>query len=364
MKMRKNQKQKATIVGLVTTALCLLMFTITMSFAFFTARNNASSNSMQFGTLEVNVGSVALSKDVGHELVPGCTINLEGIITLGSSTIEAFVRIKPEVNITTWNGTVLSKTNAQNQLKGLIIGAFEKEDSNNVKQGDFIRATGDNAYLYYAGKFLPSSSTAPDGIKSYNFASNNISFEVDRLTIGNDWQGCEFTVKITADAIQAHHVGVDSVTYGASQTYTTKQALVDAIANASVNGDAWSAVSAGESVVEITPLEDLDVDIITDGTTSQGASFNGISEMKSLCEVVSTNSSLVNNGNNAERTVKVCGNSNTGTSVIVPDYVLNDNGTWKKAVEGQSLEADYNKGSSNVYKVTEIGLFFYRRGCI
>ena len=157
MKLAK-QKQKQTIVGLVTAIICLLMFTTAMTFAYFTARNSAESTAMQFGTLAVGInGYSAVSAD-SHTLVPGCTINLAGNIELAeransaingtiesNSTIGAFVRIKLTIEPATSGDTLPDTTG----LLSTITTAF----------GSNWLTSGSDGYLYYAGKFMPVGTT-------------------------------------------------------------------------------------------------------------------------------------------------------------------------------------------------------------
>ena len=291
MKLAK-QKQKVTIVGLVTAIICWLMFTTAMTFAYFTARNSAESTAMQFGTLAVGInGYSAVSAD-SHTLVPGCTINLAGNIELAEiendvivndSTIGAFVRIKLTIEPATSGDTLPDTTG----LLSTITTAF----------GSNWLTSGSDGYLYYAGKFMPVGTTTLGTNEVTVFNLSSVNFKFNENTFGNDWQGKSFKLKIEAEAIQADHVGITP-----AQITTGGQDLVNAIAGAkqtNASESAWDSITGGPDY--ITNLSFTEITSIEENTT--------------------------------KGEVSVGGNLYTSGNVVVPSYVKNVGDGWLVASE-------------------------------
>ena len=314
MKLAK-QKQKQTIVGLVTAIICLLMFTTAMTFAYFTARNSAESTAMQFGTLAVGInGYSAVSAD-SHTLVPGCTINLAGNIELAeransaingtiesNSTIGAFVRIKLTIEPATSGDTLPDTTG----LLSTITTAF----------GSNWLTSGSDGYLYYAGKFMPVGTTTLGTNEVTVFNLSSVNFKFNENTFGNDWQGKSFKLKIEAEAIQADHVGITP-----AQITTGGQDLVNAIAGAkqtNASESAWDSITGGPDY--ITNLSFTEITSIEENTT--------------------------------KGEVSVGGNLYTSGNVVVPSYVKNVGDGWLVASEEES-------NSYEAYAVTTVANTVY-----
>ena len=125
---KNKSNQNKTIVKLSIVIVLLLMFTVSMSFAYFTANRNVTSGTMTFGTLEVELNSYTASSTACHSnMVPGCTIALAGSITTGSNTnIDAFLRIKPTIVVEqVGTGDYAQESAIINALKPLLISAIE-----------------------------------------------------------------------------------------------------------------------------------------------------------------------------------------------------------------------------------------------
>ena len=356
-----KQKQKRTIVGLVISMICLLMFTVTMTFAYFTARNSAESTAMQFGTLAVGInGYNAVSAD-SHTLVPGCTINLAGNIELAErendvivndSTIGAFVRIKLTIEPATSGDTLPDTTG----LLSTIQTAF----------GSNWLTSGSDGYLYYAGKFMPVGTTTLGTNEVTVFNLSSVSFKFNENTFGNDWQGKSFKLKIEAEAIQADHVGVTD-----SQITTGGQTLVDAIANAKANNEtdsAWNGVSSGASGNEQgqdeqnNPLAEASLQYLdftpvnADGSAISGATTlsESANEMPTLNGGKATASNLMANGTKFV-SVKSKADTNKATGdIAIPAYIKVENRSVAIATKDEWQ-------ANNAYKVIKIDSYAFQR---
>ena len=101
--MKKAKRQDKTLIMLCIGVVFMLIVTAVMSFAYFTARAQSETQTIQFGVLELDpINNFSLTSDEGHTpIVPGCTINMAGTIKLTTaSNVDAFVRLKPTVKVT------------------------------------------------------------------------------------------------------------------------------------------------------------------------------------------------------------------------------------------------------------------------
>ena len=101
--MKKAKRQDKTLLMLCIGVVFMLIVTAVMSFAYFTARAQSETQTIQFGVLELDpINDFSLTSNEGHTpIVPGCTINMAGTIKLTqTSNVDAFVRLKPTVAVT------------------------------------------------------------------------------------------------------------------------------------------------------------------------------------------------------------------------------------------------------------------------
>ncbi|MGN1227585.1 MAG: hypothetical protein ACI4TX_02985, partial [Christensenellales bacterium] len=110
--MKKNayKKQNATLMALIIGVIVMLAITTALSFAYFTSSKQSGEQTLTFGVLEIDSeslnGFTVSSNECHAKMVPGCTVDLSGVIKLATgSTVDAFVRMKPTVSITLANGT-------------------------------------------------------------------------------------------------------------------------------------------------------------------------------------------------------------------------------------------------------------------
>ena len=231
--MKKAKRQDKTLLMLCIGVVFMLIVTAVMSFAYFTARAQSETQTIQFGVLELDpVNDFNLTSKEGHmPIVPGCTINMAGTIKLtDKSNVDAFVRLKPTVTVTK-DG--VKGTDGQ---KAKFVALFNDALSAGTESSWLKRNDGTtDDYLYFVGKFSNGETNARI-VEKFDFTGS--SFTIDPTTFGNEWQGVTVSIGLTVQAIQASHVDVDDVNsdkYPA--TADGDQALVNAIANA----EAWNS---------------------------------------------------------------------------------------------------------------------------
>ena len=218
--MNKAKKQDKTLLMLCIGVVFMLIVTAVMSFAYFTARAQSETQTIQFGVLELDpINDFSLTSKESHTpIVPGCTINMAGTIKLTTaSNVDAFVRLKPTVTVTK-NGKPVTNVSADTFVT-LFNEALSKDN------GKWKTPTTADGYLYFVGKFSKGATNARI-VESFNFTGS--SFTIDPTTFGNEWQGVTVSIGLTVQALQSAHVGVDDVT---DKTYPQAQDLVNAIAN-------------------------------------------------------------------------------------------------------------------------------------
>ena len=220
--MKNVKKQDKTLFALCIGVVFMLIVTAVMSFAYFTARAESETQTIQFGILELDsIDGFELKNEENQnvKIVPGCTINMAGTIKLtDTSNVDAFVRMKPTVKVTK-NGQAAT---------GVSADTFVELFNSALSSGNGSWKTPETAdgYIYFAGKFS-NSNTGTNIIKSFNLS--NASFELDATKFGNVWQGVEVSIGLTVQALQSAHVGVDNV--ADTTTYPNLQSLVNAIAS-------------------------------------------------------------------------------------------------------------------------------------
>ncbi|MGN1227763.1 MAG: leucine-rich repeat domain-containing protein, partial [Christensenellales bacterium] len=342
-----NKKQNATLMALIIGVIVMLAITTALSFAYFTSSKQSGEQALTFGVLEIDdtangLGGFSVSSDLCHaKMVPGCTVKLGGVIKLSTdSTVDAFVRMKPTVSITLSSGT--ANATQKNKFVDLFNDAISTASSS-----AWLKSNSNDGYLYYAGKFS-NTATGTNITDEFNLA--DASFKLDVTEFGNEWQGATVTIKLTVQALQSSHVGIDDFS-----VYATNQLLVNAIAGVKVSEaeDAeriWSSVF----VEEVEPVFEEVINLSFTNTTpsSESTSLNN-DNIKALNEVGADDVNLMaENGN----TVSVGGVSSdvTKEDVDIPAYVKYDAITnkWYKCTN-KDLSTEYVT-NTDIYKVTTI----------
>lgn len=223
--MKKQNTQSKVIVALTAVVLLLVALSATLTFAYFTATNNASSTQMQFGTLSLTSPTATAAKadtctEATTKLVPGCSITVSGGATV-EGNIDALMRLRVTAEV--------YKTKKLNNDNELV----------NIEQGD----EGAAQYALVDNKVVPFGSTgtpfwavkdetagenfltsikaaAPTGWQvsgNYFYSTKLVSgtvapaeftstFATSAANLGNDWQGAYVQFKVVAEAIQADHL--------------------------------------------------------------------------------------------------------------------------------------------------------------
>ena len=308
--MKKVKRQDRTLFVLVLGVAFMVIVTVVMSFAYFTASAESGTQTIQFGVLELEPltgqNSFTITSDNHIPIVPGCTIAMGGVIKLTqTSTVDAFVRMKPTVKVTK-NGEEVTEVSANT-----FIELFNSALSNSAN-GQWKTPTTADGYLYFAGKFS-NSKIGTNIVSLYDLSS--ASFELDATKFGNVWQGVEVLISLTVQALQSAHVGVDDVS-GEAQT------LVDQIAKM----EAWKTeFNSGEVVVEDPALVAKEIESMSKLTFTVDA-------------------------DETAKTVSVKGIDKTTTigDIAIPAYVKkNTDGTYERTNEA-------HKNDDNVFCVTSI----------
>ena len=234
MKLKQN-KQSKLVIALSAVILLLVALSATLTFAYFTAKQEQTTgSSLNFGTLKIDTSKVEGVKFTktdsceGAMIVPGCTIGTTAkIVVLSEDTnIGAYIRIKMTVN----------SEEATITANNLLPGSKWAYAVDNVKLGE---KTGTNdtedVYLYYTEKVT----------KDTQIDFSDISFAVD-VSNGNTLQGKTVTFKLTVEAIQAAHAngGTDIDLTNA----TTARDKAEAIARAT---DAWNAAKTQDNATNV-----------------------------------------------------------------------------------------------------------------
>lgn len=191
MKM-KQKSQSKLVIAMSAVILLLVALSATLTFAYFTSSTNQSDNTLKFDVLELSLSDGAGFTQASGEhaldkLVPGCTVNMNGKVTLTGA--KAFLRMKIDITATKADVTMTdtAATNAIAAAIGSVLLAGGETATNKWQQ------IGNDWYCVVAQE-------AGDVV---DFTGK--SFELDKATIGNVWQGATITVKYSFQAVQADH---------------------------------------------------------------------------------------------------------------------------------------------------------------
>ena len=336
-----NKSQNKVVYALSILLVVMLALTTFMSYAYFTSRIQSSETGLTFGVLALDASDAGMGKfsvssnDTHTKIVPGCTLEMDGIIKLtAESNVDALVRVKPNITITLGDGSNASDAQVNKFLR-LFNGAF----TSYTDSVWFEPSTADG-YIYYAGKLTNSTITTEQrAINSFDLSTLN--FKLSETEFGNEWQGAVVTIKLSVQAIQADHLGITDIE--STTEFANSQQLVDTIAGQEV----WVEFASGEPVLET--ITDLNIQVTSLANASTVS--NNASTLGGLNEDKVQNVNLLADG---ENTVAVGGNATTAGALVIPDYIMWDDasGTWckdKNNTLGNSYGID-----ANVFKVTAI----------
>jgi hypothetical protein len=256
--MKKQRTQSKLIASLTAIVLLLVALSATLTFAYFTAQSETTSDSLQFGTLTITQADIQLGSACGScqalktNLTPGCSVTLGGSATIASS-IDYYVRANFQVNVTKENVNINAeptdaiRTNGATTYQGIILeelfgaGAGTGIISDYFGDANWLAPTTADGYKYYLTKGLGSSQNDLN-VFNFNTASNNtapmtITFAADKY--GNDWQGVNVAISLIFQAVQAEHLGITWVAADDLSEGKLTQSGVNKLAAA----NAWTSVA-------------------------------------------------------------------------------------------------------------------------
>lgn len=186
--MVKNKTtSKQSIAIIVLSVLLVALLAVNITFAYFTAQDGTTTNqTITFDTLTLDVtdGTWSMASSDNETLttvVPGCTINMDGKVTLAGA--DAYLKVVFNVTATNATSGTLNTDVFTTALGDALTG-----------QGTWAKGT-DNAW------YCTSVKTEGDVI---DFSSKSVTIPL--ATTGNDWQGATVTIGYTVTAVQADHV--------------------------------------------------------------------------------------------------------------------------------------------------------------
>ena len=243
--MKKQNTQSKVIVALTAVVLLLVALSATLTFAYFTATKNASSDDMTFGTLKVDVTGFEADQESGtcslHELVPGCIIDVGGNVDVGG-TVHAFARIKltATVYLIDENGTSYTVTGSEIAETGeggtpTFKGTKYESGVESPNAADKILGLANAAtaagWVANGGYFYSDAAIDPataNGVKAFA-----LKFVTPAAELGNDWQGAYVEFGVTVEAIQAEHLtGIKATDTIVGENAGENQVLVTTLATA------------------------------------------------------------------------------------------------------------------------------------
>lgn len=254
----KSTKRKEVMLFFILALMVAFCSGIGVSYAYFSASLETTGQTISFARLSLNVSEEAETNNTktisltGEKLCEGDVIGVNGKISLESNSINAFVRIQPEITMTPETGKTIS-TSAEEEFKTLFINGFFalcKDSSGNNFWLKPSTGSDDNFYCYE--EFSTSNSKTFKG-------------SIPISTYNEEWLGSTVTIKFNVQAIQSKGAVSDSTWSSA----TTPQLKVDAISKA----EAWS-VFGGGSYTE--PEATLDKFIFTETTATDGTSVYSV----------------------------------------------------------------------------------------
>jgi hypothetical protein len=207
--MNKQKSQSKVIIALSVVIMLLVALSATLTFAFFSAQEDAKSASLTFGKLGVNIN--AYNMDLGdagtvscsvNTLVPGCSLVGDGTIQI-KNNIDTFLRFRLTMTDFTTGGQAgsVAEATAYGMMFGdgvLGVGLTETDENTFIIGG--TAATAGSTKYYYT--YIPAGSiTTPTTVMSLD----RITFTIP-TTLGNTYQGATFKIQLEVQAIQAEHL--------------------------------------------------------------------------------------------------------------------------------------------------------------
>lgn len=219
--MKKQNTQSKVIVALTAVVLLLVALSATLTFAYFTATNNASSTAMTFGTLGLNTATATATQRgtcSAHQLVPGCSIDLNGSVDVtGNVAANMRLIVTAEVYQKSTSGTYfkLDNNNKVVEAQEGDAGAFQAikttsatVDSPAAEILALVNGATAPGWVKHNGYFYKDATVTGNATNPTKVAFA-VNFTTSATALGNDWQGAYVQFGITVEAVQAAHLSTD-----------------------------------------------------------------------------------------------------------------------------------------------------------
>ena len=255
----KGTKRKQVALLFIISLFAMFCMGVGLSYAYFSASLTTTEQTLTFGKLALNVSKTSESTNTkvisltGTNLGQGDSITVDGQIALESNSVDAYIRMRPNVVITPDTGKTLDET-ARKDFTDKFLATFFGLNTTWLKStsvsDDFYycadRLTGGEAYTGW----ITSSGWAVMSVKESNFKG---TIKIEEL--GSSWQGASVTISFDLQAIQAK----GTVDISGWTTSTTTQEKVNDISN-----------SGSWSVFLTDKLSFIDTTVTIDGETVSG----------------------------------------------------------------------------------------------
>lgn len=228
--MKKQKTQSKIIVALTAVVLLLVALSATLTFAYFSATKDATSSSMTFGKMGLNIsglnGSNLVVTDCAEtsctlsNVVPGCLLTPAGMIQI-KNDIDAFVRFRLQIVVSgvsdgegeAGSGNAAAVAALLDTNANLTIGAANtvQESSANTSANEFIIGNAAAANGGYTKYYYTKVAKTAEATNINVFDMARIKLQIP-TTFDNAYQAATFTIKVEVEAIQAEHIFTQSQT--------------------------------------------------------------------------------------------------------------------------------------------------------
>ncbi|MBQ8749914.1 MAG: hypothetical protein IJZ29_05565 [Clostridia bacterium] len=204
----KGTKRQNLALAIMVAMLLIFSMSAGISFAYFSASKTSADQTLKFGKIVVTVNdgvSDVISVTSDAKMDGASLIALSGTLGLEDGSLNAYLRIMPNVSMAYNDGTAVNAS-AVSEFKTLLLTGLADADSTGI-----IQKVGN--YVYYAGEFTESTA--------YNFANKSINLA--SYAFNDAWQGATVSISFTIQAIQSSRLGLELSSYS---TYAEKASAI------------------------------------------------------------------------------------------------------------------------------------------
>ena len=267
----KGTKRKQVAIMFIISLLAMFCMGVGLSYAYFTATLTTTEQTITFGKLELNVSQMQSTDNntrvislTGTNLCQGDSITVDGKIMLGQGSVNAFVRMRPEITMTPDTGKTISD-DAVTEFETLFVNGFFAlcKDENSVNCWQKSTVITDDYYYCYREFESTKTSGASISIGTIQGFSGTIPI----TSLNSEWQGATVKIKFIVEAIQSKGAVADETWTSAD----TPQLKINAISQA----DAWSVIGTDGEFTAVTITDDMvdetnklvKIPVVIDGST-------------------------------------------------------------------------------------------------